>query len=94
MSLQGPSTDLPTAQCRVRRRSLFPSFLGVASLAWLIVATFPVQAADDVEPPVELGQVEAVMINGGGRRAVNYQSHLLHLRELYGLLLASGMSSA
>ncbi len=33
----------------------------------------------------------ALLINGGGRPAINYQSHLLHVRELAQLLIASGI---
>ncbi len=33
----------------------------------------------------------ALLINGGGRPAINYQSHLLHVRELVQLLIASGI---
>jgi thiol-disulfide isomerase/thioredoxin len=37
------------------------------------------------------GRVHAVLINGGGRREINFQSHLHHLERLIGLLQASGL---
>ncbi len=35
--------------------------------------------------------IEVLMINGGGSRAINYQSHLLHLKQMNKLLLDSGL---
>ena len=35
--------------------------------------------------------VEALMINGGGSRSINYQSHLLHLKQINKFLVDSGM---
>lgn len=40
------------------------------------------------------GRLFAVLINGGGRRQVNYHSHLDHLRRLIDVLKAEGMSDA
>ncbi len=34
----------------------------------------------------------ALLINGGGSRRINYQSHLLHVKQLYRLLLDSGVA--
>ena len=34
---------------------------------------------------------DVLMINGGGSRAQNYQSHLLHVQQLYALLLRIGV---
>jgi thiol-disulfide isomerase/thioredoxin len=42
--------------------------------------------ADDV--PTKL---DVLMINGGGTRAQNYQSHLLHVQQLYALFLRVGV---
>ena len=47
--------------------------------------------ARPVEPAVKAGQLEVLAINGGGTPAGNYQSHLLHVRELLDLLRASGV---
>ena len=38
--------------------------------------------------------IEVLMINGGGSRSINYQSHLLHLKQLNKLLLASGFKTS
>lgn len=38
----------------------------------------------DTDP---MARLHVLMIDGGGRREQNYQSHLLHIRELLGLLL-------
>lgn len=40
-------------------------------------------------PPIE--RWSAVLLNGGGTKEQNYQSHLLHLRQLADLLLAAGL---
>jgi hypothetical protein len=37
--------------------------------------------------------VEVLMINGGGSRSINYQSHLLHLKQMNRLLLDSGFQA-
>lgn len=42
-------------------------------------------------PARDMARVHVLMINGGGRPSLNYQSHLLHVRELRALLLQAGM---
>ena len=42
------------------------------------------------QPPPDMARLHVLMINGGGRRPQNYQSHLLHVRELLALLLQAG----
>ncbi len=39
----------------------------------------------------QVSRLHALLINGGARKRINYQSHLLHLNELRELLLASGV---
>lgn len=39
-------------------------------------------------------RVHAVLVNGGGRREINYRSHLEHVRTLVGLLEAAGVPHA
>ncbi len=41
--------------------------------------------------PVARGKTWAILINGGGSRQKNYQSHLLHVREMLELLYAAGV---
>ncbi|MFQ5477295.1 MAG: redoxin family protein [Candidatus Binatia bacterium] len=36
--------------------------------------------------------LHAILINGGGQKRINYQSHLLHLEQLYDLLVESGVA--
>lgn len=43
--------------------------------------------------PLDPERLFAVLINGGGRREVNYQSHLIHLKQLIELLGQSGVGS-
>ena len=42
------------------------------------------------QPPPDMARLHVLMINGGGRPPQNYQSHLLHVRELLALLLQAG----
>src|SRR5690606_7210293 len=42
-------------------------------------------------PVTELGQFKAVLINGGGKPALNFQSHLTHVRSLVAFLESSGV---
>jgi len=39
----------------------------------------------------DTSKIEVLMINGGGNRSINYQSHLLHLKQMNKLLLDSGI---
>jgi len=39
----------------------------------------------------QVSRLHALLVNGGGRKQINYQSHLLHLGELRELLLDSGV---
>ncbi len=43
-------------------------------------------------PPLPPAHVHVLMINGGGSPAINYQSHLLHVRELAKLLTGAGIA--
>jgi thiol-disulfide isomerase/thioredoxin len=38
--------------------------------------------------------IEVLMINGGGNRSINYQSHLLHLKQMNSLLLEAGLQAS
>jgi thiol-disulfide isomerase/thioredoxin len=41
--------------------------------------------------PADVGRLQVLMINGGGTKAQNYQSHLLHLRGLHDVLQRAGV---
>lgn len=40
-------------------------------------------------PPIDSARLHAVLVNGGGTRAGNYQSHILHVRSLLAVLAAA-----
>lgn len=84
--------ELENPISRIIRRSTGSRFLGVALLGSLAVAPVAARVAESVEHAGDEPRFEVLMINGGGQRSRNYQSHLLHLTELYELLLASGLS--
>jgi thiol-disulfide isomerase/thioredoxin len=60
---------------------------------WLTcsVACAPPVRAQAQPPRPEGGRLFALLVNGGGSAAQNYQSHLLHLRELLDLLTGRGL---
>ncbi len=58
------------------------------SLAAILLPACALTASGEV---VSAGRVEALLINGGGRPAVNYQSHLLHVRALVQVLRHAGV---
>jgi thiol-disulfide isomerase/thioredoxin len=58
------------------------------ALAALPLGASALVASADV---VSAGRVEALLINGGSRPAINYQSHLLHVRELVQVLRHAGV---
>jgi len=52
----------------------------------------PPSAGPPPPPPVaRAGRFKAVLINGGGQPAVNFQSHLTHIRTLVGFLDTAGI---
>jgi thiol-disulfide isomerase/thioredoxin len=61
-------------------------------LLTVVLASHPASPSGvDAGDPAVVAPFEAVLVNGGGRRSGNYQSHLLHLKQLYRLLRASGV---
>src|SRR4030095_14247218 len=44
-----------------------------------------------VAVPIDVARLQVLMINGGGTRNQNYQSHLLHLRGLHDVLQRAGV---
>ncbi len=63
----------------------------VAYVASLAFAACSVRAPQ-VAPSPETGRLHALLINGGGRPNINYQSHLLHVRQLLALLEQAGVA--
>ncbi len=53
-----------------------------------------VSAAVPGVPPPAPGHLFAVLLNGGHRKEINYQSHLHHIRRAYELLRADGVPAA
>ena len=45
-------------------------------------------------PPPAPGRLHALLLNGGGRKEINYQSHLHHIRRAYELLREDGIPAA
>lgn len=53
----------------------------------------PVAAAPAPDPRVaDPSRLHVLMINGGGKPEINYQTHLMHLKELRELLLGAGVA--
>ncbi len=48
-------------------------------------------AASGADATVDPARVHAVLINGGGRREINYQSHVIHLRQVLEILESAGV---
>jgi thiol-disulfide isomerase/thioredoxin len=71
--------------------------------AWLVVAAVALSACHPtppapLEPPppppiTRLGKFKAVLINGGGKPQINFQSHLTHVRVLVDFLGAHGVKA-
>jgi thiol-disulfide isomerase/thioredoxin len=71
-----------------------PPALGTEEPASKAAGTPADGAEREQEPePVTKPAVEVLMINGGGNRQINYQSHLLHLKQMNRLLLDSGFQA-
>ena len=64
--------------------SVFPVFLFLAFLP----AKAPAESASD------LSRTHALLINGGGSRRINYQSHLLHVVSFYRILSEAGVPAS
>jgi thiol-disulfide isomerase/thioredoxin len=70
----------------VRVCALLLSIFGGCRLAPVAPAAHP------APPPItRSGDFKAVLINGGGKPAINFQSHLTHVRALVDLLRADGV---
>ncbi len=83
----------PVVGSRGRAYTLAMSRLFRSALILLALASIPACAAAKPAKPVQLdvSTVHAVLVNGGGSQRINYQSHLLHLRQIHGVLRDSGV---
>ncbi|MDX2171447.1 MAG: redoxin family protein [Deltaproteobacteria bacterium] len=69
----------------------------LALAACLLIAACrhaPAPRAPGTASVFEQGSFKAVLVNGGGNREMNFQSHLTHVRDLVALLHANGGSAA
>jgi thiol-disulfide isomerase/thioredoxin len=76
----------------VRSLTGLPLFRAASTTLWVAVlmsllATGNVTAND-------ASNTHALLINGGGKPRINYQSHLLHIERIYGLLTEAGIPEA
>src|SRR6266478_3883 len=80
--------DRPSLRASPRRRPSRATTLLATAL--FVVACRARAVAPDVSPGAHL---HVLMVNGGGSKAQNYQSHFLHLRRLLELLARAGVPS-
>src|SRR2546428_791230 len=80
--------DRPSLSASPRRRPSRATSLLATAL--FVVACRARAVAPDVSPGAHL---HVLMVNGGGSKAQNYQSHFLHLRRLLELLARAGVPS-
>lgn len=80
------------------RRPVAPTFAFLAALCWSAVASVscsqPTPRLPEATTGAAHGALRVLMIDGGGRREQNYQSHLLHVRALRDLLQRAGVPDA
>ncbi len=85
--------------CRLRRRLLvllLALWLPAAGCAVRASAQQSTRALEAVvrTPPPPPGRLHAILLNGGHRKEINYQSHLHHIRRAYELLRVAGVPAA
>src|SRR5438552_2678714 len=80
--------DRPSLSASPRRRPSRATSLLATAL--FVVACRARAVAPDVSP---VSHLHVLMVNGGGSKAQNYQSHFLHLRRLLELLARAGVPS-
>jgi thiol-disulfide isomerase/thioredoxin len=82
------------ASCRARLVVVGALFLAACTSAQkpapVAAHPEPVQAAP-FAPPVPKAATEVLMINGGGKSTINYQSHLLHLEHMRRVVTQAGI---
>ncbi len=82
------SRALPRGGCRIATTALMALAAVFACRSVPPLAAAPPGAT---VPPVDVSRLQVLMINGGGSKSQNYQSHLLHLRGLYDVLERAGI---
>src|SRR5437762_1474883 len=78
---------------RLRRAAHALVVLGVCALVAAGCRRQPLPAAKPALPRVgdAVDRVHVLMVNGGGSKAMNYQSHLLHVQQLLDVLRHAGI---
>src|SRR5262245_40051812 len=74
------------------RRAAHSIVIAVVALAACRSTAPPRVEAPAPQPVTQLGHFKAVLINGGGKPQINFQSHLTHVRTLVELLRANGVA--
>jgi thiol-disulfide isomerase/thioredoxin len=74
--------------CRITTTALVALIVVFACRSMRPLAAAPVRP---VAVPIDVARLQVLMINGGGTRNQNYQSHLLHLRGLHDVLQRAGV---
>ena len=77
-------------------RRAVPLLLAAALLAALTACRSPAPASPPPPPPITEGPgaFKAILINGGGKKQSNFQSHLTHVRTLVEFLQSNGADDA
>ena len=80
---------------RLRRAAHSLVVLGVCALVAAGCRRQPLPATKPAFPRAgdAFDRVHVLMVNGGGSKAMNYQSHLLHVRQLLDVLRRAGIRS-
>lgn len=66
----------------------------MVAMALLLLASTGCRVGRPAPPPADTAHLHALLLNGGGLPAQNYQSHLLHVRELRAMLARMGVPDA
>lgn len=80
-----------SGSCEDDARMMRHLAMAIAALTILHAGQPVCRAAAGVQEASRTPRIQALLINGGGRAARNYQSHFLHVRALVHLLVAQGI---
>lgn len=89
---QGDALPLGSARRRGAGRTSCRRLVCVAA-GLLLLCGARAEPAAAAGVPAGFPRVRALLINGGGERARNFQSHLLHVQELVRLLVRNGVAA-